>query len=225
MHNVHPLNGFIYYSTAQKLQRGAFKAMRKGQIDLLGQLVKQLPFLPTPAHAPASESGNNNRCRVALKQPYLSNPRTSSDSSSVISVLAVSPDNQVKELAADSLSIQWAAALLQDIYEFIVSYHQKHGVKCPVKIPVFWFVTSGLAMTNVPGAEPSNKEVFLIEELIQSDGPWKKYINNNSTRPCHFSDHDNRRRSEFLAFCQHVQYWRTDGLVFTSDFQGEWHMF
>ena len=221
MHIVQPQNGFIYYSTAQQLQRGAFKGMREGQIDLLGE---RLPFLSTPADAPASESG---RCRIALKQPYLPNPRSSSSDSSspAISALAISPDNQVKELAADSLSIQWAAALLQDVYDFIASYQQRHSVTCPVKIPLFRFVTSGLAMTNFPGEEPSHKEVFLVEELIKSDGPWKKYINNNSARPCHFSDHDNHCRLEFLAFCQHVQYWRTNKLVFTSDFQGEWHMF
>ncbi|KAI9450929.1 hypothetical protein BJY52DRAFT_1226912 [Lactarius psammicola] len=66
---------------------------------------------------------------------------------------------------------------------------------CPVTIPQFRFVTSGLAMTNVPGAAPKQKEVYLVEQLIQSDdGPWRKYINNNSSHPC----------------C----------LVFTSDFQG-----
>ena len=54
MHIVQPQNGFIYYSTAQQLQHGAFKGMREGQIDLLGE---RLPFLSTPADAPASESG------------------------------------------------------------------------------------------------------------------------------------------------------------------------
>lgn len=222
MHVVQPQNGFIYYNTAQQPQHGAFKAMREGQIDLLGE---RLPFLSTPADAPASEPG---RCHVALKQPYLPNPRSGSSdpySPPPISILALSPDDQVKELAADALSIQWAAALLQDVYDFVASYQERYRVTCPTKIPLFRFVTSGLAMTNIPGAEPLDKEVFLIEELIKSDGPWKKYINNNSARPCYFSDHDNRRRSEFLAFCQHVQYWRTDGLVFTSDFQGECHMF
>ncbi|KAI9444444.1 hypothetical protein BJY52DRAFT_1128184, partial [Lactarius psammicola] len=126
---------------------------------------------------------------------------------------------QVKELAADALSIQWASSLLQDVYDFIVLYHQSHGVACPMTIPQFQFVTSGLAMTNVPSAAPKQKGVYLVEQLIQlDDGPWRKYINNNSSHPCYFSDKENRCQSDFLAFCQHVQYWRTGCLVFTSDF-------
>ncbi|KAF8274175.1 hypothetical protein EI94DRAFT_1562062 [Lactarius quietus] len=190
--------------------------MREGQIDLIGQC----PFSSTPTSK--SLAGNSHATSIALKQPYLSNPKfpnSSSELSSVVSALAVSSDNQVRELTTDSLSIQWASALLQDVYDFIMSYHQTHRSTCPIPIPQFRFVVSGLAMTNVPGSEPEEKEVFLVEELIQSDGPWRKYINNNSSRPCSFSDNKNLRRSQFLAFCQHVQYWRMDGLVFISDFQ------
>lgn len=131
-----------------------------------------------------------------------------------------------ENLAADSLSIQWAGALLQDIYDFIAGYYQSHDdVTCPVTILQFWIVTSGLAMMNIPGMPLKQKEVFLVEELIwQSDGPWRKYINNNSSMPCPFSDQLNICHSQFLAFCQHVQYWRMHNLVFTSDFQGEYHL-
>ncbi|KAI9447151.1 hypothetical protein BJY52DRAFT_1127620, partial [Lactarius psammicola] len=69
------------------------------------------------------------------------------------------------------------------------------------------FVIVGLAVTSFPNAAPHNKEVFLVEELIQlEDGPWRKYINNNSSYPCYFSNNENHWCSEFLAFCQHVQY-------------------
>ena len=153
---------------------------------------------------------------VALKQPYMDNPGiTDADSSSVILTLSLSPDDQARELSADALSTQWANSLLQDVYDFI-SEHQNHA---NTEIPQFCFVTVGLAMTTFPS---DKKEVFLIEELIrhEEEGPWRKYINNNSSRPCYFPDNKNRQRAEFLAFCQHVQYWRTGGLAFTSDFQG-----
>ncbi|KAH8984642.1 hypothetical protein EDB86DRAFT_2760579, partial [Lactarius hatsudake] len=67
------------------------------------------------------------------------------------------------------------------------------------------------------------KEVYFIKKPIQSDhdGPWGKYINNNSSCQCNFKDTENYHCSEFLACCQHVQYWRMCGLVFTSDFQGD----
>jgi len=126
----------------------------------------------------------------------------------------------MRDLAADALSTQWADSLLRDVYNFISEYQKQTKTVCPVDIPIFRFVTSGLAVTTFPSATP-DKEVFLVEELIQhEDGPWKKYINNNYSCPCYFSDNKNRWRSEFLAFCQHVQYWRTGCQVFTSDFQG-----
>ncbi|KAF8256670.1 hypothetical protein EI94DRAFT_1443232, partial [Lactarius quietus] len=117
--------------------------------------------------------------------------------------------------------IQWATALLQDVYDFIALYHQSHSITCLVAIPQFQFVKSGLAITNVPGVAPDDKEAYLIEELIRSEeGPWRKYINNNSSCPRFFHDHENQHRGQFLAFCQHVQYWRTGCQAFTTDFQG-----
>ncbi|KAH8999867.1 hypothetical protein EDB86DRAFT_2802278 [Lactarius hatsudake] len=217
MSKVYPENGFIFFDTSQNYQYGAFKSMQEGKIEL--------PGLGPHETLSTSASGDSGRSTtlVALKQPYLSNHSSGSDlSSSVILTLPLSPEGQVKELSANALSIQWASSLLQDVYNFIDLYHKSHPTTCPATIPVFQFVTCGLAMTNVPGATPQHKEVYLIEELIQPDhdGPWRKYIKNNSSCPCYFKDMNNYRCSEFLAFCQHVQYWRMGRLVFTSDFQG-----
>ncbi|KAH9031731.1 hypothetical protein EDB84DRAFT_1492201 [Lactarius hengduanensis] len=189
---VQPINGYISFNAAQKL--------------------KYVPF-------PATTGGT---APVALKQPYMDNPGTmDADSSSAILTLSLSPDDQVRELAADALSTQWANSLLRDVYDFISEYQKQTDTICPMEIPVFRFVAAGLAVTSFPGATSDNKEVFLVEELIQhEDGPWRKYINNNSSCPCYFSDNEDRQRAEFLAFCQHVQYWRTSCQVFTSDFQG-----
>ncbi len=210
MHEVQPQNGFILFNTAQKLKCGAFKSMREGQIDLVGLC----PFPTTSSKGAAL---------IALKQPYLANHSHSSDlSSSAVPTLSLSPDDQIRDLATDALSIQWATSLLQDVYDFVASYHQSRRVTCLAIIPQFRFIKSGLAITNVLGAAPEQKEVYLVEELIQSgDGPWRKYINNNSSYPHRFHDTENRRRADFLAFCQHVQYWRTGCQAFTSDFQGE----
>jgi hypothetical protein len=209
MHEVQPQNGFIFFNEAQKLQYGAFKSMREGQIDLVGQC----PF-PTTSSQGATP--------IALKQLYLPNYSHSSDlSSSIVPTLSHTPDQQIRDLAADALSIHWASSLLQDVYDFVASYHRSHRVTYPETIPQFRFVRSGLAITNAPGVAPERKEVYLVEELIR--GPWRKYINNNSSRPHHFPDKENHQRAEFLAFCQHVQYWRTGCQAFTSDFQGEAH--
>ncbi|KAH9170860.1 hypothetical protein EDB89DRAFT_1815552, partial [Lactarius sanguifluus] len=105
------------------------------------------------------------------------------------------------------------------VYNFIELYHKSHPLTCPMAIPVFQFVTCGLMMTNVPGATPQHKEVYLVIQP-DHDGPWRKCINNNSSCPCYFKDTKNYHCSEFLAFCQHIQYWRMGHLMFTSDFQG-----
>ena len=210
MQEVQPQNGFILFNTAQKLQYGAFKSMREGQINLVG---------PCPFQ---SISGTTS---VALKQPYKINSSHSDLSSSVVPTLSVSLDEQIKDLAADALSIQWATALLQDVYDFIALFHRSRGITCPVAIPQFRFVKSGPAITNVPGVAPDDKEAYLIEELIRSEEePWRKYINNNHSHPRFFHDHENQHRGQFLAFCQHVQYWRTGCQAFTMDFQGK-HVF
>jgi hypothetical protein len=185
--------------------------MREGKIGLVGVY----PFPTTSSKGPTS---------ITLKQPYLSNDYSGDSDllSSIVPTLSLSPDEQIKELAADALSIQWASSLLQDVYDFIAFYHQSRNTTCPVKIPQFRFVKSGLAVTNVAGVAAEQKEVYLAEELIRpEDGPWRKYINNNTSYPRHFGDNENRRCADFLAFCQHVQYWRTGCQAFTSDFQGE----
>lgn len=212
MQGVQPQNGYILFNTGDKPMYGAFKSMREGQIDLVG-----------PHPFPTIGGATLTTALVAIKQTYQSNFSHSSDLSAVaVPTLSISPEQQIKDLAADALSIQWATALLQDVYDFIALYHQSHETICPVKIPPFQFVKSGLAITNAPGLAPERKEVYLIEELIQpkSDGPWRKYINNNSSLPRSFPDNENRRQADFLAFCQHVQYWRTGRQAFTTDFQG-----
>ena len=68
---------------------------------------------------------------------------------------------------------------------------------------------------------PEQKDIYLVKELIWTeDGPWKKYINNNSSFPHHFYDKENQHCADFLAFCQHVQYWIMGCQAFMSDFQG-----
>ncbi|KAH9846080.1 hypothetical protein C2E23DRAFT_908040 [Lenzites betulinus] len=65
------------------------------------------------------------------------------------------------------------------------------------------YVLVALAMEK---KESPDRRVFMLEERIDSkiDGPWRKL----------------RNTSEFLVFCQHVQYQETKGMVFVSDFQG-----
>ena len=193
---VQPQNGFVLFNTAQKFQFGAFKSMWEGKIN---------PVRPYPFQWISSTT------LIALMQLYKINSSHLDLSSSVVPTLSISLDEQIKNLAADALSIQWATTLLQDVYNFIALYHQSHYITCPVAIPQFWFVKSGLMITKVPGVALDDKEADLIEELIQSEeGPWRKYINNNHSHH-HFLSWSQTPAlwsvSSFLPACAVLENW------------------
>ena len=66
--------------------------------------------------------------------------------------------------------------------------------------------------------------VFLVEEVIAEDqqGSFRKYLNNVSPVPQVMSRKEDEDRASFLAFTQHVQYWRTKKQAFVSDYQGQY---
>ncbi|KAH9830598.1 uncharacterized protein C8Q71DRAFT_360388 [Rhodofomes roseus] len=204
MHGTRPVTATMFYNAGHRVQSGAFKTMRRGRID------------PSPF---SSSDG-----RVAVKQ------LRANTSSSVASGSAVQPNEPVTEriaqLVTDVLATLWADALLQAVYDFIHAYEAEHHAPCPLEIPRFRYVRTGLAVTNIPDARPGDKVVYLVEELIdpEVDGEWRKYMNNNTARhrfaDSETSDSQNFKRGEFLTFCQHFQYCHTGAQAFTTDFQG-----
>ena len=115
----------------------------------------------------SSDSTTSIKVSVALKQIYKTNFSHSSDlSSSIVLTLSISPDEQIKDLAANALTNQWASSFLQNVYDFMASYQSQHTT-CQATILLFQFVKSGLAITNVPGEALDQWDVYLIEELIQ----------------------------------------------------------
>jgi len=83
------------------------------------------------------------------------------------------------------------------------------------------FVEASLAIKHVT-SEFDEARAFLLEEVISGDeGHFRKYLNNVSAAPVSFTSEDNEERAEFLAFSQHVQYFKTKKMAFTADYQGE----
>ena len=98
-----------------------FKFMQEGQINLMGPC----PFLTVSqvSLTISSDSTTSIKVSVALKQIYKTNFSHSSVlSSSIVLPLSISLDEQIKDLAANALSTQWASSLLQDVYDFMASY-------------------------------------------------------------------------------------------------------
>ncbi|CAK5279012.1 unnamed protein product [Mycena citricolor] len=58
----------------------------------------------------------------------------------------------------------------------------------------------------------------MIEELIES--PFVKFVHNRAPIPHLAPTHPLFYVAEFLCFTQHVQYEKSGGLVFISDYQG-----
>ena len=128
--------------------------------------------------------------------------------------------HQLQNLSMEIACLAWARVLLDLIYHF-VEKEITHRGKPPFSIPEMQFVGAALAIEETPSAPGKDGQVFLLEEVIGRDeGPFRKYLNNVSPVPLPFSNAKDQERAAFLAFSQHVQYFKTKKLVFVSDYQG-----
>jgi hypothetical protein len=86
----------------------------------------------------------------------------------------------------------------------------------PFEIPKMRFVQSALVVAE------GGHDTYMVEEVIDEavDGKFVKYIGNSSAVPNEFEHDELADRAAFLAFCQHVQYWKTQEMAFIGDFQG-----
>ena len=114
--------------------------------------------------------------------------------------------------------LTWAQALLNLVYDVMDNTSIEGGLPVHLKHPTFRFVHAALAIEQ--GKDKWDTKAFMIEEMIK--GSFRKYLNNTSPIPSKFSAHGNENMNcaDFLAFSQHVQYWKTEKLVFVADYQG-----
>ena len=141
---------------------------------------------------------------------------------------------QVMSLSREIICTQWAHALMELVYERVAEFRRLG--KVPVyEIPQMRYVRVALAMETGQAAPPSSRkavppqrQVYMLEEYIDSSdcGKRRKYINNDSAFPLPLpeslaNDRTERNRCEFLVFAQHVQYVKTKGFAYVSDFQGK----
>jgi hypothetical protein len=151
-----------------------------------------------------------NSTSVAIKQCFYISPSTGTR-------VLYDKHSQLTKLTAELNCLRWASALMGIVYNFIDEHKATNGLSLSFPIPEMVFVKSALAISEI------DQEVFLLEEVINEDveGPFVKYIGNGSVKPYDFLQSEERRRGEFLSFCQHVQFLKTKGLAFVGDFQGK----
>ncbi|KAH7906200.1 hypothetical protein BJ138DRAFT_1117788 [Hygrophoropsis aurantiaca] len=188
---------------------GAFKVAFLGsatpKVFSSRQLCAKQTFytIPTPTSSGSSGTGTSN---LKPSEPII--------------MIDDSP-TQVKNLTTDGNAHIWASALLGVGYGFMERQTKLLGLgEPPFEVPQFRFVEVALAIEQ--GKSRQAAKVFLLEEEIrvEDEGPFQKYINNDSAKPLCFFRKEDRNRADFLAFMQHAQYFVTKKRVFVSDFQG-----
>ncbi|KAJ7808920.1 kinase-like domain-containing protein, partial [Mycena olivaceomarginata] len=123
--------------------------------------------------------------------------------------------------------LYWEPSLMDFAYSAIALCVSHADEPPPVTIPKLRFVHASVAVSHdqASGTNISNtssiQRTYLVEEFIEDglDG-FTKFVHNGSANP--LVDHDDPRFeiAELLCFVQHMQYFKTDGTVFVSDFQG-----
>ena len=114
---------------------------------------------------------------------------------------------QVRNLTLEIACLVWARVLLNLVYKFVERGIALHGTP-PFQIPRMRFVEAALAVEQVE--KDVEARAFLLEEVIgENEGRFRKYMNNISATPTHFANGEDEERANFLAFTQHVQYFKT----------------
>ncbi|KAG1721102.1 hypothetical protein EDB19DRAFT_1646669, partial [Suillus lakei] len=121
--------------------------------------------------------------------------------------------------------LYWAKALLGLVYDFINHAIADASDPLPFTIPYVWFVEASLVLSYSQGNSKSTLKTgtmctaFLLEEVIDGED-FTKFIHNMDPDPLLDPDQDGYDFVLFLAFMQHIQYVKTGGLVYISDYQG-----
>ncbi|KAG0704536.1 hypothetical protein DFH29DRAFT_765539, partial [Suillus ampliporus] len=195
---------------------GGFKTAHKGRLTLM---------LPQ-----SSGLGSETLQNVVVKRPFHrvcppGVPATSMD----FRIGRFTLIDEMPKLFREANILYWAKALLGLVYDFIDRAVASAHESPPFNIPRVRFVEAGLALSFFPGGgKPSSKTgttraAFLLEEVIDcgdEDRDFTKFIHNMDPNPLLNPEDYGYDFSLFLAFTQHVQYVKTGGLAFISDYQG-----
>jgi hypothetical protein len=207
---------------------GAFKTAHPGWLTL----------------SPLSSSGLGSRTQqdVIVKLPFYrpSSHTGAAAGSNTLKIARYALADELQKLLNESNVLYWAKSLLNFTYEYIDHCIDAASSPPSFQIPRMRFVDAGIALafshhsSNTQGT--SNQAptadvkagtfsaVYLLEEPVTFDSPgnqsFTKFIHNKDCEPSLDDDEYGYDLAVFLAFTQHIQYAKTDGLAFVSDYQG-----
>ncbi|KAG1732589.1 hypothetical protein EDB19DRAFT_1831293 [Suillus lakei] len=210
----------IDISSDNTLGAGAFKTAHPGWLTLFA--------------APESRLGSCPRQKVAVKRPfhkiYPPGGSTKAPGRYIMGRYAVA--DEIPKLFQEANVLYWAGPLLEFAYNYIDHCIARSTDPPPFTIPQLRFVEAGLALSysQAPRSDLNQKSKgcppragFLLEELIGDDDSrnFIKYIHNMDCNPLLDPDEFSYDIAAFLACTQHIQYTKTGGLAFISDYQGD----
>ncbi|KIJ61402.1 hypothetical protein HYDPIDRAFT_96509 [Hydnomerulius pinastri MD-312] len=114
--------------------------------------------------------------------------------------------------------LYWAKSLLKMTYDFIDRALGKAAENPPFDIPRLRFVDAGLVLAY---SQRPVSTAYLAEEFISGlEDDFIKFIHNGEPTPLPDPGEPGYEIAEFLAFTQHVQYSKTGGQAYISNYQG-----
>lgn len=206
-------HGTLQLNHDVELGRGAFKTVYPGYLTL--------------NHLRDEGLGQKRGERIAVKRMFYTDGKNNRGKSKIKRYTGL--DDKTRVCREGTLHFT-ADALMDFAYAFIARENKVKGPP-PFEIPEIRFVEAGVILvhgalgTSGPStAGPSTiRHAYLVEELIEEDhldNFFIKYLHNASAKPVLQPNHPRWELSQFLCFVQHVQYEKTNGLVYISDFQG-----
>ncbi|KAG1830417.1 hypothetical protein EV424DRAFT_1315609 [Suillus variegatus] len=191
---------------------GGFKTAHPGFLTLLS--------------APETPLGSHPHQKVAVKRPfYKKYPPGSSTNPINFLIGRYTIGDELPKLFREANVLYWARSLLTFAYEYIDHCVANSSDTPPFHIPRLHFVEAGLTLSHdhtQPGHKSKSLTMpragYLVEELITDD--FIKYIHNMDCNPMLDPYEVGYEIAEFLACTQHIQFAKTGGLAFISDYQG-----
>jgi Alpha-kinase family len=208
------LHGILSFNPkAPPLGIGMFKTAHFGQLSL------------TPLATDGLGISANQH--VAIKRPYRRNIGRGKE----VDIDMLPPrdlgrfafDTELKKVLSEANLLYWASSLMAFTYDFIARDIAASPYPPPFDIPALRYVNGAVAIAQIPSnSKGPTFHVYLVEEFIDEDleGLFTKYIQNATARSLLKPDQEGYDIAEFLCFCQHVQYEKTGGSTYISDFQG-----
>ncbi|KAJ6466160.1 hypothetical protein C8R47DRAFT_1235093 [Mycena vitilis] len=202
--------------------------MEKGDYLGIGTFKTAHPAYLTLIHLASDGLGSQPNEAVALKIMYVRRSQPTSENPDAWVINRLMPVDEHRKIIMEANVLLWATSIMVFTYSFIWHFVKNSPHPPPFEIPEIRFVHAGVAILHEQGRQLNTSKSaisrsYLVEELIDQRDGFYKFINNASAIPLPLPSTAGKSGAavaEFLAFTQHVQYYKTGGMVYLSDLQG-----